>query len=85
MNVNIKFKGVDWWGRPVYKVEDKEVYIGSTDTIFPDKEIAPNGTEEEINNYFRNNLDELVIFGTTFNEDDPLGTKIKNTIQLIII
>ena len=86
MNIDIKFKGIDYWSRPVYEVIDKNVYIGSLETLFPDKEIAPNNTKEEIDNYFREHLDELVIFGSTFDEDeDPLGTKLKKEIIINII
>lgn len=83
--INLKFHGIDFWNRPVYKVQDMNVYIGSTDTLFPDKVIAPNNTIEEINAYFKNNITELVIFGSTFDEHDPLGTNIKKNIKLNII
>lgn len=86
MEIDIEFKGVDWWGRPGYKVIGKNAYLGSVETIFPNKEIAPNGTKEEIDKYFRNHLDELVIFGSTFNEDhDPLGTNLKKDIKITIV
>lgn len=84
--LNLEFAGVDYWGRVGYKVQDMDVYVGSVNTIFPNKAIAPTGTEEEINDYFRNNIDELVIFGSTFDEDhDPLGTKVSRHIKLNII
>lgn len=64
---NVKFVGIDDWGRPVFKIEDKKVYFGSTVTLFPNKSIAPNNTDEEISNYFRDNTDELELFGERFN------------------
>lgn len=83
---NITFVGVDYWNRPVYKIEDMDVYIGSTSTLFPDANIAPNGSKEEIDAYFKDNIDELVIFGDSFDDDqDPLGTRIKKEIKLNII
>ena len=83
---DVKFKGIDSWNRPVYKIVDSNVYIGSVDTLFPDKHIAPNNTKEEIDEYFKNHLDELVIFGNTFDKgDDPLGYAIKENINLNII
>lgn len=84
--LNITFVGIDFWGRPGYKVEDMNAYVGSVDTIFPNKDIAPNGTKEEIDTYFKEHLNELVLFGSTFDEDhDPLGTKVKKTIKLNIL
>jgi hypothetical protein len=68
----IKFKTIDHWSRPVYRCEKVKYYFGSTQSLFPDKEKAPNGTVEEINNYFRNNMEELECFGTSI-DDDPLG------------
>ena len=80
---DIKFYGVDWWGRPVYKIQDMEVFVGSTDTLFPHP--VHGNTSEDINAYFKKNLDELVIFGSTFDEHDPLGTPIKKELKLNII
>lgn len=77
--IQFKFEGVDYWGRPVFKSTTSDTRIGSLDIIFPNKEIAPNNTEEEIVNYFKNNKDKLCLFGTTFDEDDPLGDIINPT------
>jgi len=85
MTIDLKFKGIDFWSRPVYKVVDKNAYIGSVDILFPNRKIAPNNTIEEINEYFRNNLDQLCIFGSTFDEDDPLGTPVKKSIKINIL
>lgn len=76
---NIKFKGIDYWGRPVYKVQELNVYIGDIEKLWS------NTTKEEVDEYYRNHLNQLVIFGNTFDEDDPLGTNIKKDIKLIII
>ncbi len=79
----LTFYTIDFWGRPVYKVKDMNLHIGSVDTIFPNKTIAPNSTTKEINAYFREHLDELTIFGVHL-DDDPLGTNIRKDIKLII-
>lgn len=84
MKVDIKFKGIDYWNRPVFKTVDKNVYIGSTTILFPDKELAPNNTPEEISEYFRNNKDKLCIFGDSFN-CEPLGYRISKEVELNII
>ena len=85
IEVKIEFEGIDSWNRPVYKQLGTNVRIGSVDVLFPNRSIAPNNTRDEIDAYFRNNKNKLVIFGTTFDEDDPLGTNIKANIQLTII
>jgi len=82
--LELKFVEVDWWGRPIYSVKGMNIYVCSVDVIFPNKEIAPDGSVEQINEYFRNNLDQLVIFGNDL-EADPLGTKIKKSITIKII
>jgi hypothetical protein len=79
----LKFRGLDDWNRPVYKQEDAKVYIGSTSVLFPNKEIAPNGTTAEINAYFRANLDKLEYFGTSFN-CEPDGRQFAEHVKLEI-
>ena len=37
MEYQIKFRGIDRWNRPVFKVIDKPMYFGSTDTLFNDE------------------------------------------------
>jgi hypothetical protein len=65
--VPIKFRGIDDWNRPVYKHAEANIYFGITNILFPDKNLAPNNTTEEINEYFRNNIDQLEYFGMKFN------------------
>ena len=47
-NFDIKFRGVDDFNRPVFKVVDKAIYFGSTNILAPDKDRFPKGTKEEI-------------------------------------
>lgn len=61
MEYQIKFRGIDKWNRPVYKVIDKPMYFGSTDTLFNDE-----ADEEKVNEYFKDNTEELEYFGSTF-------------------
>lgn len=63
----LKFRGIDDFNRPVYRVVDKKLYFGSVNVLLPDKNIAPNNTTKEINEYFRNNIKQLELFGSTFN------------------
>ena len=84
--IALEFIGIDFWSRPVYKVQGKELYVGSIEVLFPDEKIAPNNTVEELNEYFRNNLEDLVVFGSSFDsEEDPLGTPIKKSLTIKII
>jgi hypothetical protein len=80
MTIEIKFKGIDDWNRAVYKVVDKKVYVGSVDKLF---DWGVN--KEDVDAYFKKHLDELVIFGSTFNKDDPDGSTIKKDIKIVII
>lgn len=82
---NFKFEGVDFWSRPVFKSDINDVRIGSLDILLPNKDVAPNGTVEEISAYFRENTDKLTIFGCTFDEDDPLGDRIGTNIKINIL
>ena len=90
MEAKIQFIGIDKWNRPVYKViktsgmfvsEDKKqrkIYYGSVDKLFND-----DATKEEVDNYFKDNLDELEFFGNHFG-CEPMGGRTKN-LKLIII
>ena len=81
--ISLKFHSIDFWGRPIYKVQELNVYICSVDIIFPNKDIAPTNSIKEINKFFRKNLDKLVIFGSSI-DGDPLGTPIKKNLKIII-
>ena len=48
-NFDIKFRGVDDFNRPVFKVPEQNIYFGSVNTLLPGPKINPNGTVEEIN------------------------------------
>jgi len=60
-HINIKFRGIDDWNRPVFKDVDSCIHYGSTNTLFT------NETPEEINIYIRSNIKELEYFGGSFN------------------
>lgn len=66
-NLDIKFSGVDRWNRPIYKLRDKSIYFGSVNTLF-----NYEATEEEVNNYFLDNIEELEYFGNSFG-CEPIG------------
>ena len=48
--------------------------------------IAPNNTKEEIDSYFKGHIDDLVLFGSTFDkDDDPIGSSVGKHIKLNIV
>lgn len=63
----IKFKGIDDFGRPIYKHINSNTYFGSTITLF---DYGVN--IEDIDKYFKHNLQELEYFGESFN-CEPYG------------
>ena len=79
---NIKFKGVDDWNRPVYRIQGLNVYIGDVNNLFD-----WGSTKEQVDTFYLtdDNIKCLCIFGSTFNKHDPLGTSIKKDIKLTII
>lgn len=80
----LEFRGVDDWSRPIYKVQGQKLYIGSTDVLIPDNRIGVQNSEAEINAYFRENLNQLTIFGSSFN-CEPYGAKINKSFTIKII
>lgn len=79
----IKFVGIDNWSRPVFKDVKRKIYYGSTFTLLPCKIVHPNDSIDEINSYFRKNIDELEYFGNHFG-CEPHGGLNKN-IELVIV
>lgn len=69
---NIKFRGIDDWNRPVFKDIDRSLYFGSVNTLF-------NGNEpkEDVIRFFKENKDDLELFGDHFN-CEPHGGKASN-------
>lgn len=78
MNYQIKFRGIDRFGRPIYKVVDKAMYFGSTETLF-----SYNADEETVNKHFKNNTQELEYFGNHF-DCEPHGGRPENLTLTII-
>lgn len=74
---DLEFIEIDFWSKPVWKVQDKEVYFCSVDVLIPNEDLKPNCTIEEINDYFNNNQDKVVLLGGAI-DDDPDGRKASN-------
>ena len=65
--IQIKFKGIDGWNRPVFKDIDSKHYFGSVTTLFDYNEDIIT-----IVKYFKENIDELEYFGDNF-DCEPYG------------
>lgn len=74
---NLEFVGIDFWSRPIFKQEDKEIYFGSTISLFPDREKNPDNTEEGVITYFKDNPEEIEFFGSSFG-CEPHGGRADN-------
>ena len=65
--IQIKFKGIDSWNRPVFKDIDSKHYFGSVNTLF-DYNVNP----ELVIKHFKENTDDLEYFGDSF-DCEPYG------------
>ena len=75
--IQIKFKGIDDWNRPVYKVVDKNIYFGSTEKLF-----SHNDEKNKIDKFFKENIKLLEYFGRSFN-CEPMGGIGKNKLEIV--
>jgi hypothetical protein len=71
MILQIKFKGIDSWNRPVFKAIEKTIYFGSVTTLFDYSDDS-----NKIIDYFKNNINELEYFGNKF-DCEPNGGMFK--------
>lgn len=79
ININIKFVGIDYWNRAIYKIENINVFIGNVNKLFD-----LNSNKNKVDSYCKMHLNQFIIFGNKF-DCEPLGTPIKNNIILKII
>lgn len=63
----IKFRGIDFWNRPVFKDIASTSHFGSTNKLFD-----YNAKAKEVTEYFKDNLHELEYFGHDF-DCEPNG------------
>ena len=70
--VEIYFRGIDNWNRPVFKDVNSVSHYGSTSRLFPNKVLFPNSSESDIISFFRDNIRELEYFGNHF-DCEPNG------------
>ena len=82
MIVKIKFRGIDDWNRPVFKVAGEKyssLHFGSTNKLF-NHDDSPG----IINDYFKDHIEELEYFGDHFNCEPHGGMPFKG-LELKII
>lgn len=77
--IKIKFRGIDDWNRPVYKLTTGHTHVGSTDTLFDFNE-----KKEVVDEYFEKNIGELCFFGMHFN-CEPNRASLSPHVELKII
>lgn len=70
--IQVKYKGIDDWSRPIFKDISASNYFGSCNYLFPNRTIAPRNADIEIVTFFRENIGELEFFGNRFN-CEPMG------------
>jgi hypothetical protein len=66
----VKFVGIDYWSRPVFKNTEGKDHYGSTEILF-----AENATEQEVLKVISET--DLLYFGNSFG-CEPMGTVISN-------
>lgn len=65
--IDIKFRGIDDFNRPVFKDVKSNQHFGSVDKLF-----STDTPINEINDYFKENIYQLDLFGNKFN-CEPMG------------
>ena len=84
LHVDVKFKCIDDWNRPIFKIQDTKTLLCSVENLFPDDKLYGGRTDQHIVDYYKKHPDQLCIFGTSLN-DDPLGTRVASFIVLNFI
>lgn len=84
LHVDLKFKCIDDWNRPIFRIVDSKVLLCSVENLFPDNELYGGRTNQHIIDYYKQYPDQLCVFGTNL-DDDPLGSKVASFIVLNFI
>lgn len=73
--IELKFRGIDDFSRPVYKaVNLNNCYFGSVDILISGEQVKTLKDVNNLNKFFRENPDKIELFGTSFN-CEPHGGK----------
>lgn len=71
--LDVYYRGVDDFSRPVFKLKDRAVYFGSTSVLVPDRSKGLVDVESIVK-YFQDNPNHLELFGSKFNCEPHGGT-----------
>lgn len=74
--ITVKFKGIDSWGRPVFKDTETNHYYGDTDTLFPQE-------AKELEVIEKVSAKNLVYFGHHFG-CEPHGSLPLEIIRIVV-
>lgn len=79
--LKIQFQCIDFWNRPIFKIEDRNLYMSDVNNLFD-----AGTTKKQIQEFYRgkNLRDMITIHGVNI-EDDPLGIRVKSNYELRII
>ena len=77
--LKLKFRGIDDFNQPIFKVLNKQAYYGTNDILF-----SANATAEEVIQQIEEKGIELVYFGTSFN-CEPHGYRLQKDIKIEFI
>lgn len=61
IHFNLKFRGIDYWNRPVFKDEDSTLYFGSVEKLYGYEEFNKEGLQ-----FFKDHPEYLEYFGDHF-------------------
>lgn len=77
--INIKFKGIDNWNRPVFKDVDSNTYYGSVTKLF-----SWDALPEDVIKYFKSSTtDGLEYFGSHFGCEPHGGLDENITLNIV--
>ena len=79
--MDIKFRGIDDWNRPVFKDIDSPIYIGDVNKLWTYNELGENN--HIINTYYKQHIGELEFFGTSFNCEPHGGLPLHYKLNII--
>lgn len=80
-NIQIKFRGIDDWNRPVFKCIDpryKSLYFGDVNKLWD-----WNENTDVVTNYYKEHVDALEYFGDSFNCEPHGGLDSRIKLEII--
>lgn len=81
MIFELKFEGIDDWNRPVFKEIDSKIRYGDVNKLWTYEECGEKN--EKVIDYYKNNIDALEYFGTSFNCEPHGGNPYKSKLTIL--